>query len=1070
MISKFLGVTTPPQVLVGQIEALGWEVQKLDFSNTKSQYVASGKNPHGDSKEGTGPDPSTALAQLLNTISRHEMMRSASLDLGKFGLYTGQIKEIAQAYTRAPLYDPKVAPYFMELAHDSTHRAKAIREQISVKIVNTPDPYEGAEQMFQDIRSGKLKVSKANAGHPLWSTTQVVNFRIVHDVIGHASSGGGFDWAGENLASRAHAKVLSSTAQIALFAQTIAQSAYRTHHKNLGEPKIAQFKDFFDPIGEGKTQKALHPSQMHVPGLAPGEVRKDPSNKFSAMLRDPNYGYDSGQAPLSRDIGGPGAGYLDYGDPLDSHAVLDQARALDTGFEDADRSRSKQAVVNALRASMLSGRKSLSDNVLHYQDLAHLPFDTEDPKVFHDTLDSRARAWNQAKGIRDRTPWAHLVRPLQGALLQLHPEIEHEKIVGHTQRLLHDWRHEEQQRVEADDHHRSPDKQKSTREIERKAHEGLRKRIEGFLKEKYDPKTDITDLPTRTAGARFKQVSADEFYPSYTAAVDTPGMGDHLDHYDLQALRADPTLSFWHGHGGRVGAVEANRGEERTIGSLYNNEGPRGSGMDLLDHLVKRGPAKLVAIGDKMRSRYESKGWRTEGAEDFADHKAPQGWDLEQFGRPPIYTMSSPKPVTASGASSGDSYEDQLRLESSAVEEDPNRYPSFLSTSLKPLAQVGHHSDDLHKAALEDIRVHNGSGHHFRQQVLNLGIPGLGPKGASFAWYLLHPQKSGLGTIDQSTLEALGGKHDRDMNPRDYYKLERQLAAARDSSGYSHIPLGAFGVGVRGQRSGIQDLSGLRVLDPTPHQHLDHEPKGLGWEQDPEWWKNTQPARDKVGQDFDSQIGNSWSRDSVPVRVGKTSHEEGELCAAVGIPHNYYWLIPELAHSLKSEITFSELTDELDYHITLAYAPQGYFDRSFHEVVNKLPGHARGIPFENPRLDTFPKGDDGYPVVLRFDSAPGGEIAEEVMGAWEDLGAEVSRFSGGYKPHITIGYSDQDLPKDLKGREYPEFAFRGRECYVMIPRALKEIAKSSSAPEIKKIADAVAEGAIGSRDAWARFP
>ena len=192
----------------------------------------------------------------------------------------------------------------------------------------------------------------------------------------------------------------------------------------------------------------------------------------------------------------------------------------------------------------------------------------------------------------------------------------------------------------------------------------------------------------------------------------------------------------------------------------------------------------------------------------------------------------------------------------------PGRYGAFMGTHLKAIAQISQHADEILKAALEDVREHDGEGHHFRAAVLQLGVSGVGPKVCSFAWLLLQPMTSQLGTIDTHMMDVLGHNYEKDMNNRDYFKFERELAAGRDASGYGHIPLGAFQWGMwdykRTGPGSHQDHSAMAVIDPKPHDTIDWADKadnlkGEAWaKQGPWWWKNTQDARDQAAQQFDA--------------------------------------------------------------------------------------------------------------------------------------------------------------------------------------------------------------------------
>lgn len=1154
--SRYLGVSTPPGELTQQIAGLGWQVAKVQWSSGKRAYEAKAKNPHGEQKVGYGPDPASALSQLLLSISRHELIRSSSIDRSKFGLYTSKLKEIAQAYLKAPVYDPKIAGYFLELGQDSTNRAKAIREQIDVKIVDGPEPYDSAQDMFDDIRKGKLKVSRANAGHPIWTHTQVVNFRIVHDVMGHYESGGDFSWAGENLASRAHARLLSSTAQIALFTECIGQAAYTTYHRNFGPQKIAALPEFFDPLGEGKTQRAVHPSQMFVKGPMPGEKRPDSASvtaRLSSSFQDPNYGYQSGIAPQSLASGGLGSAYLDHGDPLEAQKVMDTARLVDTGWHSLkkadgtfDRERAKLAIVNAFRVVLLSPRKDLRWNAIHYQDIAHIPAHVEDPKVYWDTLESRRRSWNQAQGI---DPHAHmsyykLIRPLQGALLQLHPEIGFDNIVEETQRVIHNWRQEEFQRIESEDAQKAPDKQKSADEIERRANDALTKRIEKFLKDKRDRKTDIDDRSDQqslfASGPRSGLSYLDKIHQKFEDARPMDPIrqkyGEEIRRYLDPNDLPDDHLKELLGLYGYLAMKWTDEVDNEMVHDAWSywtavyRKNPDHKSLKPFDELSPE-VQEMDSVYREAINRVAKEKFDKTGANSYTWNPEPDTFKLNQAQMVPVselekfkeydrrpggenaintseYWESLKNHIKEHGFTDplyvdydqnkgiGHLSEGHHRLEiakdlgithvpvivypsrrtpanggvpfsgrfsaagnqyNMLTGETDSKYGAFMGTHLKAIAQISQYSDQILDAALRDVYEHDGAGHHFRATVLGLNVPGVGPKVCSFAWLLLQPMTSQLATIDTHMMDVLGHNYEKDMNRRDYFKFERELQAGRDAAGYSHVPLGAFQWGMWDhKRTGPgthQDHSAMRVLDPVPHQHIDWNAKadnlkGEDWlQQAPDWWQNTQGARDKIAHDWDKTVGSNWPQGSIPFQVTsskKSDDPEDELCAALDVPRDFKKKLPALVEDLKKSIDFTEVQDPDEYHITLAYAPEGYSDREYHSIVHNAPGN---IPFENPRLDSLegkPGGD--FPIVIRFDSKPGNEVAQDIMKAFEDLGADVSRFPGGWKPHITIGYSGKHLPKELKGKKLDGLTFQSREPRLLVPRGIRRQAANLTPP------------------------
>jgi hypothetical protein len=213
-----------------------------------------------------------------------------------------------------------------------------------------------------------------------------------------------------------------------------------------------------------------------------------------------------------------------------------------------------------------------------------------------------------------------------------------------------------------------------------------------------------------------------------------------------------------------------------------------------------------------------------------------------------------------------DAYEMRLRAEESGRPYDPadpperfvrGRYMPGFWGNIRRLANLGPYSDEIHRAAVEDVMQYGASGKHFRTEVLKMKIPGVGAKVASFAWLALAPLQSELATIDVHMMRHFGLQHDAPKNVKEYFALEEQLREERNASPYGDtVPLTKYQWGVWDKRRtpGFhQDHSPLRAYDPTPFDEVD-------------WPVTFKPPRKKKvapGQQELLPVA-KWSKASVP--------------------------------------------------------------------------------------------------------------------------------------------------------------------------------------------------------------
>jgi hypothetical protein len=150
-------------------------------------------------------------------------------------------RQIAEAYKHAPLVGPGAARAWSDLADETERLADSIvRPLFAVTITDDAEPYARVTDMLNDIEAGRITVSRANSEHPLWTVEQNINFRLVHDVLGHGLTRADFSWQGEVEAYEEHLRLVESPwAKAALFTEALAQVAYAIENNGFGAQKCA---------------------------------------------------------------------------------------------------------------------------------------------------------------------------------------------------------------------------------------------------------------------------------------------------------------------------------------------------------------------------------------------------------------------------------------------------------------------------------------------------------------------------------------------------------------------------------------------------------------------------------------------------------------------------------------------------------------------------------------------------------------------------------------------------------------------------------------------------------------
>lgn len=183
------------------------------------------------------------------------------------------IGDVAAGYDALPKFDPKAVHAWQALADESKKHADYIRKHLNITETDNPEPYDTSEDMIRDIRNNRnFVVSTANSDHPIWTPEQNVDFRIVHDVFGHAATEGDFGWHGENDACSTHFALSSPHAQKALATECLGQTGYAINRGGFTDQRVgfipglheglaAANKDTPVPTQQQLMQRALYGPQ-----------------------------------------------------------------------------------------------------------------------------------------------------------------------------------------------------------------------------------------------------------------------------------------------------------------------------------------------------------------------------------------------------------------------------------------------------------------------------------------------------------------------------------------------------------------------------------------------------------------------------------------------------------------------------------------------------------------------------------------------------------------------------------------------------------------------------------------
>jgi hypothetical protein len=158
--------------------------------------------------------------------------------------YSEYAKLVADAYAKAPAYDPAAVPAFEALIQHVEKMYGRINRKQPVEFVDG-QPYDSQEGMKQKVQeTGVLEISKDFNSHPLFSELANLRFRAVHDMVSHLQKPNDFSLKGEIAGYNAAAKMCPPKAVGALFSEVVAQAATYIVSGEFGPQKLALLPGF----------------------------------------------------------------------------------------------------------------------------------------------------------------------------------------------------------------------------------------------------------------------------------------------------------------------------------------------------------------------------------------------------------------------------------------------------------------------------------------------------------------------------------------------------------------------------------------------------------------------------------------------------------------------------------------------------------------------------------------------------------------------------------------------------------------------------------------------------------
>jgi 2'-5' RNA ligase len=105
------------------------------------------------------------------------------------------------------------------------------------------------------------------------------------------------------------------------------------------------------------------------------------------------------------------------------------------------------------------------------------------------------------------------------------------------------------------------------------------------------------------------------------------------------------------------------------------------------------------------------------------------------------------------------------------------------------------------------------------------------------------------------------------------------------------------------------------------------------------------------------------------------------------------------------------------YHVTVLYLGKDLEIDSLAEAIKatyRVTSTTKPFSVRTSRVASFPKNEDGVPVIARVESDPLHDLRERLVKAFEEAGIEFNNDYPLYKPHVTLAWGDEEIEDEQR--------------------------------------------------------